>query len=279
MKTQINPGPCVDFTALREDQIYMEDFIKNYDQVEEERRKFNDYLRYNKEEKLKPLNSEPEIINMQALLSLFAKLPGNPCDVQIRGLRVIFGLKDDKIIFFFSPVVMTRDAEPDTPANVAYTIHSTYGIYIPESGGFSTVDPEYFKTCTDRYFNDVWMQRYRKPTFYTLLSNGDWDSDTLEVIFSFQEIFHLYHMVYPCHAESVYDKDLYFYNGVSNYRNSILNRWRRKHTIFITLEDIDEMEKDDLHALSAINQAANLAHLCPPNCSPVYRITAVYPCP
>lgn len=282
MAKNLNNNQCVDFAALKEDEIDLDGFIKNYNQVDGERQTFSDSLRYYKEDedKLKVLNSNPEVINMQTLLSLFAKLPGNPCDVKIRGLRVIFGLENDKIILFFSPVVMTRAEQPTIPSDITYTINSNYGVYLHENGAFNTVAPEYYKTCTDRYFKNIWLKRYRKPTFYTLLDNGDWDSDTREVIFSFQEIFHLYHTAYPCNAESIYGKDLYFYNGAAGYKHSGLNiRWRKKHTIFITLEDLDKTEEDNFEVLSAINQAANLAHLCPPNCSPVYYITKVYPCP
>lgn len=280
MAKHLDNNGCVNFEALKEDRIYMEDFIKNYDQVEEERRKFKDYMRY-KATELEPLNNDPMIVDMRALLELFRRLPTDPCSVKIRGLRIIFGLVDDKVLFFFSPVALSREVpEPAVPRDVSYRFDKDAQVYSYENGAFREVEKERFDSCRKNYLEKIRIQRHKRSDFYSLLDNGDWDSDTQEVIFSFQEIFYLYHQAYPCPENSAYNENLYFYNGVANYRHSFLNRWRRKHTIFITLEDIDEATHEhDINAISAVNQAANLAHLCPPNCAPVYHITAVYPCP
>lgn len=278
-KTISGDAACIDFVALKEDQIYMADFIKNYDQVEEERRKFENCIRHHND--LQILNNDPKIVNMRAILDLFEKLPAGPCGARIRGLRVIFGLENDTVIFFFSPVAMTRVvSEPAIPSDVTYDIDQHAPVYWYKDGNFDDVNQEYYAACRKNYFDNIWVQRYKNSDFYTLQDNGDWDSDTQEVIFSFQEIFYLYHKAHPCREGSAYDKDLYFYNGVANYRRTLLNRWRRKHTIFITAESLEKTTHDhDINAISAVNQAANLAHLCPPNCSPVYRITATFPCP
>lgn len=274
---------CIDFTVLREDQINLSGFIKTYDQAKGERQLFDGCIMH-KTAKLEPLNSDPMIINMEVLLKLFAKLPGNPCDVKIRALRIIFGLENDKVIFFFSPVALTRAADEEAETEITYSMDENSPVYVYNASNrtFDSAEPEYYANCKSNYYENIRIQRHDGSDFYDIQDDGDWDSDTQEVIFSFQEIFHLYHMAYPCTAELVYDKDLYFYNGAANYRHhrlNILTKWRRKHTIFITLEDLEHANEDVVGALVATNEAANLAHLCPPNCSPIYYVTEIYPCP
>ncbi|PBQ33554.1 hypothetical protein CNR22_17820 [Sphingobacteriaceae bacterium] len=279
MKNQIKTSNCIDFDTLKEDKIDLTDFIKNYDQIGTERTLFANCIRYEASNgNLESLNDQPLVINASLIYQLFKKLPEDPCSVNVRALQIIFGLEGDTVQLFFRPIQLTRTSNPAVPANISYTNTTPDAqVYKFANGEISEISTEQLAIYTNEYIAKIWIQRYYASDFYTLnLDSTEWQADSLSVIFSFQEIFSFYEMIFPCETNPDYNKNIYIYNGVANYKN-VIPHWRRKHTLFLALEDLDSDVKNNL-ILSAYNSAANLAHLCPPNCNPVYRIMKTYNC-
>lgn len=279
MKKETLLRSCIDFNTLKENSIDMSGYIKNYYQVKQERDDFVSWIKYNDGTGMRDLDPTPFVTTIDLMVKLFDKLPGNPCDVDIRGVRIIFGLEGNKVVFFYSPVELERVSGNTSVPNY-YEYYVTSADPKVYDADLNEISPNDLSVFTSRYATQIRVQRYQGSDFYTLNENTtNWHCDTKAVIFSFQEIFELYHGQYACNGGSnAYDKPLYIYNGAANYRNNILNRWRRKHNLFMALEDIDNPTFNSNVVLSSINRAANLAHLCPPNCNPVYWITQI-PCP
>lgn len=266
---------CIDVNylldVLREDQVDLTGYIKTGDQAEQELSNFEYWLQYDKNDDLADLDPTPFKINFNVIIELLSKLDLAPCSINIRALEIAFGLVNDRVVFFFTPLALKRSVRnPATPQEIQYnTVERHPTTYIYDGTTLVSANAGEMQAQKANYEEKMWIQRHRWSDFYLVDPNtGDWKSDTLSVIFSFQEILHLYRAAYPCGEDN---KDLFIYNGAANYKHWMLNLWRRKHNLFITLSELELVtEENDLAATSG--EAANLAHLCPPNCLPIYKI-------
>lgn len=278
--------PCVNFASLHEDILELSDFMKDYSDVSLELTKFLDRTRRYDGETFHQLSGDAYVVNMKAVKQLLDLLPSTNCSADVRAMKVVFGMENNVIRFFFAPIIMTRVIGTTTGTCTYSVANVTPPTYKYDSGTKTMVQLNASDYASITYYEEhMRIKRHFASTDFSPLNldGEEWRRDTREVIFSFQEIFHLYDQNYCTGGTSSYDKDLYFYNGLAKYFDSRINIRRWKHTAFIAVEDIHNLKSESKitvkKVLTAIyEKAANLAHLCPPSCNPVYLVKTLNDC-
>jgi hypothetical protein len=261
----------VDFKQTGEDVIKTSLFIKDHKDIQEE---FNRFKKKFKCDEKFDIKNIPLKIDMSALVKLFTDFSNSfikPTDTSyISGLQIYFGLKDKNLVYLFRPLIMKRGEKGDD-GRFEYKISQKDIFYSYNAGVFSKATTQLVDTM--EYETNIRIKHLKTSLFYRkIISNDDghWKNDAKSAIFSFQEIFGLCEGFPKQQALYVYSSAALFkyYNGASKHR--LVHR--NKHTIFIALTDDIKNNQASIanFAPPTIDQAANLAHLCPPNCSAVY---------
>lgn len=279
-----NNVQCVDFSSSNEDVINLDNYFKTIEQVRQENERFETCIKYDIGNGLQPIFNRAEEVKICAVAKLFNDVSDDFANTNISGLEIHFGLDGNKIYFIYQPVYMK---------NPTWAGHGKYRYPVANRGKYYTYDTsieEFSATTADALRASTLIDNYKKYIRIIQVGSsgtpipinedeGKWYQDTKSVIYSFQEIFELIDGIYLCGADpgNKYPGSLYFNNGVMPYHYSRFGDTKNKHTIFIasrTLEFLNNNEKDIENVSDYVLgwDAANVAHLCPPSCSPYYKI-------
>lgn len=213
-----------------------------------------------------PVDTEPEIVNMQAIKQLYdtAKSHANQCKKgYLTGVRITFGMRHGKMVYFYQPLVLCYNG---SSFDVDQSFLSPYYQYNDKSRRFEESDTtgycsEYYRSIHIDHFDN----RELVP-FIQFKGDGNWQGDTKAIIFSFTELFTLYHSnMDTTEGRCDYCQYIAIHNGAAYYRQSgpLPSKYRLKHTLYVTIVGSNKVAPHNREVL----YAANLAHLCPPSCN------------
>ncbi|GEM_PF-5384723 len=279
-------------TFPNEAEIDLTDYFLDPGVAQDEIDEFSDRFKRKVRSKLEPLNAQNASIVMSEFKRLYEDteqaIAGKVQPKKyVTGIKVTIGVQKSinskDVVLFFTPVYMKEkaggpagkfyaDILPAMPGELPY-------VYNEVIEKFTKPDEEDFKDSTKFYHQYMRVKRYKNNNrHYQPAPETDWRGDTKSMVFSFKELFELYH-------DSYKDEDPNWYYGlqiaaisasmfVEAPSGSTLED-RYKHSLVFSvlplvvvapyIKSSDVLNNDDL---------ANLAHLCPPatNCS-----TIIYP--
>ncbi len=248
--------PRIDF--INEDILDLDDFYKDEQQAGMLQNYFNNNVGYTAAHT--PIDPSPEVIQMSAIAQLYdiarTQATCNPC---VTGLRIIFGMRLNKMVFFYQPVFMCYDISQEGYM-VNSSVLSQYYRYNTTTKLFEPVMQDTVTAYCQYYYDNVYIDHFEDGNYapFTHVSQDvDWHGDTKSIIFSFQELFALYEANYPNEsAGNRYCEDVIIRNAAAYYYRFKINKDRLKHTLYVKT-----------NGDGAVLYAANLAHLCPPSCN------------
>jgi len=202
-------------------------------------------------------------INMSAIVDLYSEHLKNPhCASFISGVRIIYAMEGNKIKYFFQPVYMCRSAGRWYDVVDTFTVYQYQVAQTGKGKKAEFVPATNPKKYINNYLDNIRIFNKKKNVFRKHNKIDNVEGDSRSIIFSFQELFKLYHDSYPEKGKDRYCNNVLLYNGAINYKRlrkiSILPKWRIKHTLLIEAQNHD--------GSLAPSKSANLAHLCPPGC-------------
>ena len=194
----------------------------------------------------------------------------------ISALKITYGLKGGRIIFYGQATYLVNSSN-QSANRMPFRTQKLDKPYLLSGSTLQTISIEQMNKYAKQYINSVRVRRFKDNGAYetAIQMNGtSWENDSKSMLFSFQEIFMLYHSAYnikPEQGSANYCRDIYIHNGGANYRRQawyFWQRWRVKHTLFITND-----QESSLTLSNNDRQGANLGHLCPPSCDIIYYNT------
>jgi hypothetical protein len=250
-----------------EDSIDLSDFIKNGSAVDEQGERFARTVRCGVTYQF--IDQTPDTITMQAIVSLY-NLAKRQVHVRgyLTGVKIILGLNGNKVRYYYQPLYMVYSHNTERYAVIATSDH-VYD-YDKLAGTFELAASEW-RNDVANYEANIWIDHFNKGEFSRLRydEDGGWKGDTRSIIFSFQEIFEMYHLNHSGEAAGgFYCGKIFLFNGAASYHRTssgFLVRSRIKHTIYMKSDGGSETL-----VAGPNNKAANLAHLCPPSCEGLY---------
>jgi hypothetical protein len=267
---------CVTFAG--EDVIKIEPSIISAAAAQAERTRFDDNIACVYNSDTVPLFNVPVIIKISEILRLYQLIENTQAD--IRGVQIHLSLSGKNIIPFFNPVTLRCVDSSTLPGEYSYNVihYQVLYKYNTATDQFDVADAAEFARVTTNYVNDIRLKHTDTDTEFTSMyqnaADGD-KRDTKSLFFSFQELFRLIYGQDGCVGTPNHSGYLYFYNGGA--RLNIGGVYTNKHTMLVTLEEFTAKTKLKKQ-FALVAEAANLAHLCPPNCVLKYEILTKYPC-
>jgi hypothetical protein len=269
-------------TFSNEDTITdMDDFFKTKAGAKNEVDLFTNRFRCDSLGDTLVIDNTPQRINMSALDS-FYRLANSQvkCANFLTGIRITLGMQNNAIVFLYQPVYM-HDTGTYRQENSYYVFDldpKTYYTYDPAKFLFVKYNGDAAALCKNYYTNIriIHTQDATLETFNQDFSGRQsWKNDTKSIIFSFQEIFRLYHDNTNETDGQRYCKNIYIRNGAANYRKGKLNQWRIKHTVLFSIDNGSLNSFLSLPQITEVGRFANLAHLCPPSCESLNYYTTL----
>jgi hypothetical protein len=267
--------PMVTFGNER--KLDLDKFFKTKDQLDDQRSMFNSRFKFETESQgSEAIEPYTQSIPMRAILKLYVDVSKlSKCEsgnAVVTGLKIHFGKEGKHVSFYYEPLYMCGNREGKTfTGNVValgeiYKYDDVQKIFTPAPS-----------TTVEEYRKHLLVDRFRKEKFDPMYQEEnpgvdriDWRNDSESMIFSFQEIFQLYHQAHEKETDSNrYSDIITIENGGANYRKKArlpaALRFRVKHTVFITTTD--PLKKEITGVAHAKGDGANLGHLCPPSCT------------
>jgi hypothetical protein len=271
-----------------EDSINIKEYMKNPINTIKEYLLFDINVKYTKQDTDISLENAGLEISMSKLVDLYKTLPKSP-STRISAIKIRYGFNGNTIVPLFQLATLDR-VKHKKHKNVRkrkyklkmqdtiYRYDSTDGFVIETD---TAILDDYFKQvhlchCIDAD-EDLLYQEKKKCESLVFGKEKDWENDSRAIIFSFQELFTFYKDAFKGdESGNKYTHNLYLYNGVSRFHRLLfwkvrLTKNRNKHTMFFTASPLSlKSPKPTSVGLKSVDQAANLAHLCPPNSQNLY---------
>jgi hypothetical protein len=260
------PGHFTEIAFPDEDEIYLDNYFKDQPLAEREERLFGKRIRFVENDEEIVVSDVPKCIRMSAIARLYLSINelGTGCQQgYLTGLRINLGFDGSQIVYFFQPVFLCLTEK--VPGGESYYRMKSYEgdkyfVYDDRSETFVSHTDNNMQTLCSRLYDAFQIRRsVFSHRFYGFKHDPYFEGDTKSVMFTFQEIFRLYHNNFREEtADNCYGRYLKIYNA-AQYYHSGLSFNRLKETLFIKTSKISNNAQNFLHA-------ANLAHLCPPSC-------------
>jgi hypothetical protein len=221
----------------------------------------------------------------------------------VSGFQLYYGIEKKRLVPLFKWLIMIHDSSSRDPYQIVFLDPLNYYEYDSISTSFKRapkgrVDElltNYRKFSRINHFPSKGVRRFfywsadeKYKSLVEKWRERNARNDSKSSIFSFQEIFLLYHQKYPHENVDRYKKSLFVYNGMSPMKGRFCLFVRNKHTIFIATDNgtrtsagikASVLEEDKivfgqttgkaLILVPPVDKAANLPHLCPPSCNSI----------
>lgn len=229
---------------------------------------------------------EPVVkLKMAEVYSLYDAINDQPAN--IRGVKISLGLSGNTIVFLLRNITMNCTGNSTGPGSYTYTPTEIGPYYKCNGDGTtSTLTAAQYSNLCNTYTANIRI-RHRAGENYAQMDQGNtWTADTKSVFFSYQEIFAYYHSTNPCSGGvNDYSKDLFIYSGGASKKEGDQFHGKgnktdmvNKHTIFLSTQEVNQKSQGKSFSILGITDVANLGHLCPPSCFPVYQIKTKLNC-
>jgi|GEM_PF-2980722 len=255
----------------QEDIIYLDGSDKTKLQGDKEITRFRKYVKINKVP-VEGINGLEQINNIASLVEFYQKAQKLSVDGvhYVTGVKIIFGVDDNKMCLLYRPVCMSRtgglgkrigryklkEEEEERKQDQQKGQIMTYKYN--DTDGFTPILPEQATLLIKQYKELIEIKHSTIPgdTHSNFIRNYDVES----VIFSFQEIFTLLFenldfqkiTIYNCIKQNQADPSFL------TIKHSLLLATNLAPTILTT----QSLKKEE----TFLTKYANLAHLCPPHC-------------
>lgn len=279
----IQAANCVDFSATTEDIIDLQPFIRSRQTAVTERQDFGNYFRWVDESEnnaKKPFSAYPIKLNMANILFMYNAVKNQAAN--IRGLKFSLGYNGGNEVKLMLTNVVMKCSKLQNPANANYTytpVENGTSYICNGNGTMSSINVNDLNNFCSLYWPEVLIKHKSNDPDYTPMDYypASDKNDTKEIFFTYQELFYYYHLNYQCNGgTNNYDQDLYIYNGSAPLK--IEGADYNKHTMFISAYDLDSKSAPKKLVVLVVGDVANLGHLCPPSCYPVYKILTKKTC-
>jgi hypothetical protein len=252
-----------------EPKLDLHDYIKESTAIENQIYRFRKQLRCQIGPDLKPISEDGEIIKAKALVPLYEKARDAANKYRedhegiktVTGLRIRLGMDGNKMRYFYQPVYVAGSGSRRFNGEL---LDVSSAFYAYDSSQEEFVEVSGAEPVFQNYYHQVRIDRFEKNNFEPMIHDTSAKGDTKGILFSFQELFTLYHLIYENEVDSKrYCELLGIYNGGANYRRMWPNRWRLKHTLFV------KGFGKEIVLSAVMAPVGNLGHLCPPSCSAI----------
>jgi len=293
----ISQAQCLSTATIPgEPTIYLPDFVKSASDGRIEEVSFRYHFRYqeNENEPITVISDKTDIIPMADLLCKFYKPAKDAIDAAgttvcptgkcFTALKITFAMHNKTVKFLYQPAYLAPQTDrqckkisknPNAKRcgfNLNVVNENDYLYFDESSQSFKSAN-----TASIQVYQDSVRIRHfetRRKIEPHNGKEGSWLGDSQSIIFSFQEIVHIYNENYRGEVDGHrYTEKMKIHNGAASYEkgtplSDLVRKARMKHTVFVSSEDwLSKATNKILIPKSANGDVGNLAHLCPPSCN------------